>query len=154
MIFASFVMIAATSADTKLFNRYRARVAVDYGPNAIGIATSDALGCIKPMTTLQHPTNLTLLSNSILLIARQCSAREVIVGVPLDSNGKLHHKVKNFNGNLCLNFSKVLAAAASCYNPEIQVLLADERYTTREAKQLLISQRSKGSFLFSKLLRF
>ena len=69
----------------------------------------------------------------------------MIVGLPLDSNGKMSHKVKNFNGQLCLNFSMVLAATATIALPRASVHLFDERYTTREAKARIKSGKIKGT---------
>lgn len=149
LAFYFFVMIniilLAISSNIRTFSRYKSRLAVDYGPNAIGIANSDFLGCIKPRITLIHPRNTTTLSVDVLLIAKQVQAMEIIVGIPVDSNGKLHYGINNFNGNLCLNFSKVLAATASHFYPNITVILADERYTTREAKHRLTLERSTAS---------
>lgn len=46
----------------------------------------------------------------------------------------MSYKIRNFNGNLCLNFSSVLAAVVARDIPRAKVKLVDERYTTREAK--------------------
>lgn len=40
----------------------------------------------------------------------------------------MSYKVQNFNGQLCLNFSKVLAATATVALPRAEVYLFDERY--------------------------
>jgi len=50
----------------------------------------------------------------------------------------------NFNGRLCLDFSKVLSAVSQALYPRMRVILVDERYTTREAKQRLKSEKVKG----------
>jgi RNase H-fold protein (predicted Holliday junction resolvase) len=49
-------------------------------------------------------------------------------------NGKMSTSVRNFNGRLCLNFSSVLSAVLKNEYANAEVMLVDERYTTREAK--------------------
>lgn len=59
----------------------------------------------------------------------------------------MHYDIRNFNGQLCLNFSKVLSSIAINANSRsVRVLLFDERYTTKEAKMRLKHDKSlKGS---------
>jgi putative transcription antitermination factor YqgF len=127
------------------YEPYRARVAVDYGPRLVGVASSDFFGNILPICTLSNDGNTVNLCSQILDIARSKGALEIIVGLPLDSNGKMSYQVKNFNGQLCLNFSSVLAATTSVALPRASVLLFDERYTTREAKARIKSEKLKAS---------
>ena len=136
------------------FETRRVRVGVDYGPRTIGVARSDIIGLIEPYGAIPNTSNLTDISLRILGMARSWGAREVVVGVPLDSDGKLDYSVRNVNGQICLNFSRVLATVAQ-YDREaygggtgraaIQVLLLDERYTTQEAKVRMRMGRIKGA---------
>ena len=57
------------------------------------------------------------------------------MGVPLDRDGRMKYTVRNLNGILSLNFSSVLAAQCIRAYPRAQVLIMDERYTTREARE-------------------
>jgi RNase H-fold protein (predicted Holliday junction resolvase) len=132
------------TGDATIFDPKRARLSIDYGPRLIGVATSDYFGCVQPRSTLQHTGNLTEVSCAIIDLAKSVGATECILGVPLDSNGLMSYRVMNFNGRLCLDFSKVLSAVSQALYPRMRVILVDERYTTREAKQRLKSEKVKG----------
>ena len=70
---------------------------------------------------------------------------EIVIGIPLDYNGVMGYNISNFNGQLCLNFSKVLSAYSSHSNRRnVTVKLFDERYTTKEAKIRLKYEKVKG----------
>ena len=140
----SIVLMIVTALSTPFESR-RARIAIDYGPRAIGVASSDPFGNILPLCTLENDGDLCGISNKILDMTRSAGAIEVIVGLPLDSNGKTSHHVRNFNGQLCLNFSRVLSAFTTTHLPRVSILLFDERYTTREAKARMKSEKVKAS---------
>ena len=116
------------------FDANKPRLAIDYGPRLVGLASSDMLGCVRPYVTVKNGGDLVALSKDVVEIMRRVGAKEVVVGLPVDSNGKVGYGVKNFNGQLCLSFSRVLCAVVSDALPHVKVLLADERYTTKEAK--------------------
>ena len=137
-----FMIVTALSTP---FEPRRARIAIDYGPRAIGVASSDPFGNVLPLCTLENDGDLCGISNKILDMTRSVGAIEVIVGLPLDSNGKTSHHVRNFNGQLCLNFSRVLSAFTTTHLPRVSILLFDERYTTREAKARLKFEKVKAS---------
>ena len=120
---------------------------VDYGPRLVGVASSDPFGNTVPICTLPNNGDVVYLCSQILDVARTRGALEVIVGLPLDSNGKMSYNVKNFNGQLCLNFSMVLAATTTVALPRASVFLFDERYTTREAKARIKTEKIKGTSL-------
>jgi putative transcription antitermination factor YqgF len=132
---------------SSVFNPRRARVAIDYGPRIIGIARSNYFGVVEPYGTIRNKGNLTDLSVQVLTLAKMWSASEVIIGIPLDSDGKMHHAVRNLNGRLCLNFSTVLNTIAHIHTPNtpLTTMLFDERYTTKEAKLRLSQERKKAS---------
>lgn len=125
------------------------RLSVDYGPRSIGIAHGDYLGVVRPHATVQNRGTLDVIAEGIVTLARQQSVSELIVGIPVDSNGLLHYNVHNFNGQLCLNFTKVLSAVADHLHPnKFQVLLFDERYTTKEAAlRLQTEKKLKGTLM-------
>jgi len=145
-IIGFFVFLNIVSVCSTVFDPTRTRVAVDYGPRLVGVAVSDSLGNVRPLSTLANDGDLVSLSNQILTVAVAHGAHEVLVGLPVDSNGIVHHRVKNFNGKLCLNFAQVLSATTTATLPNAQVLLVDERYTTKEAKVRMKSDKIKGIF--------
>ena len=123
------------------FESFRARLSVDYGPRLVGIAGSDLFGVVRPSFTLYNRGDLSVLSREIVNLARKDGCSEIVVGLPTDSNGKMSFKTRNFNGQMCISFSAVLASICNNEVPgnisgknRMRVLLVDERYTTREAK--------------------
>jgi putative Holliday junction resolvase len=127
------------------FDRNIPRLGIDYGPRLIGIAISNRLGLITPLTTIQNERNLTAISNQITDMAVNQGISEIILGIPLDQNGRLSYKVKNFNGGLCLDFSRVLASVIQQRHSKCRVYLVDERFSTREAKEKLKQVKIKAS---------
>jgi RNase H-fold protein (predicted Holliday junction resolvase) len=129
-----FLILLSIIPSVYSFDYYKSRLAIDYGPRFIGIATS--LGRdINPVSTISNHGNLSLISGDIINIARKTGAVEIIVGVPLDKDGTMKYTVRNLNGILCLNFSSVLSCICNKAYPKASVLLMDERYSTREAKE-------------------
>lgn len=129
------------------FDRELVRIGVDYGPNLIGLASTNILGIVTPITTISNQANQTTLSLRILSLAQQRQAKEIIVGLPLDKKGIMSYHSTHFNGRLCLRFSSVLAAVAAQIYPSINVMLFDESYTTKEAQRRLSSKKNKGKIL-------
>lgn len=127
------------------FELNKARISIDYGPRLVGIAVSDCLHHVRPLITLTNNGKLVELSNQITDLARSQGAKEFILGLPVDSNGRVSYKVKNFNGQLCLNFSRVLCAMVNEKYPQGKVLLVDERYTTKAAKIKMKNENIKAS---------
>jgi len=111
----------------------------------VGLASSDPFGGVKPLCTLPNEGDLCKLSRQVLEYAQRDGVCEVLVGLPLDSSGAMSYQLRNFNGKLCLDFSAVLSAVAGVEMPKIKVLLVDERYTTKEARVRLKSEKSKAS---------
>ena len=109
------------------FERMRPRIAIDYGPRLIGIAISTISGS-KPLCTIKNEGNLTAISREIMRIANANRASEILVGLPVDSDGRMHFDVRNFNGRLCLNFSQVLTSLVVNEQPKLKVLLTSKFY--------------------------
>ena len=125
------------------------RVCIDYGPRLIGVARSDYFtDVVQPYGTIVNDGNLTDVSYKILKLARQFSASEAVIGVPLDSDGVMSRSVRNINGQLCLNFSNVFSsiAAHSYNNSSFRTVLFDERYSTREARWRIQTDKIKGDY--------
>jgi putative transcription antitermination factor YqgF len=127
------------------FELNRVRIGIDYGPRIIGLAISDPFGIIYPCKTIKNDGNLTDISMFVLKLAKENSASEVVIGIPLDSNGVIGYNTRNFNGRMCLNFSKVLSSYTRNEFSKIKIILCDERYTTKEAKIKLESNNYKGN---------
>lgn len=142
LILQSFVFIILVKSLSVKYNPNSIKLGIDYGPRLIGIAVSDRLGKVHPLLTLPNTRNLTEVSLDIINIIQSKGALDIILGIPLDSNGKLHYKVRNFNGGLCLQFSQILSCIVNKHLPQCQVCLVDERYSTREAKQKLKSDKN------------
>ena len=129
LLFLSFVSLVLS------FSLLRTgRLAIDYGPNTLGLAIADVFGNVDPLCSLKNGKNLSELSLNIVNYVREYNAKEVLVGLPVDSDGRIHRNVLNFNGRLCLNFSSVLCSVMNHELPGTKVLLVDESYSTREAK--------------------
>jgi RNase H-fold protein (predicted Holliday junction resolvase) len=130
------------------FDREIIRIGVDYGPNLIGIASTNMLGIVTPIATISNQANQSTLSLRIISYAKQRQAKEIIIGLPLDKKGIMSYRTTHFNGQLCLRFSSVLAAVAAQVEPSLNVLLFDESYTTKEAQRRLSSKKTKGKSFF------
>ena len=133
-LLVSLIIVLQSPFSCRGFDPFISRLAVDYGPRLIGVAASFGRN-IQPLITIPHCGNLTILSGEIINLARSKGAVEIIVGVPLDRDGRMKYTVRNLNGILSLNFSSVLAAQCIRAYPRAQVLIMDERYTTREARE-------------------
>lgn len=145
IIWIIFILVCLLIRFCNGFHPYSTRLSIDYGPKQIGIAYSNILGQVNPITTIQNDRNQTLVCHKILMYAKRENVDEILVGIPLDSNGILSYQIRNFNGRLCLQFASVLSAVAGHVKPNIKVQLVDERYTTKEAKQRLSTSKMKAS---------
>lgn len=144
--FIPLLLILLLFISVKSFNTRIARLTIDYGPRSIGIAHSNYFGIVEPYGVVRNERDQVIVANKILDLARMWSVSEIILGVPLDSNGILNYGVKNFNGQLCLNFSKVLSATSeNLYPGKFKTNLFDERYTTKEAQLRLKLDKVTGS---------
>lgn len=145
----ALLMLLVASSCRAWFVERRVRIGVDYGPRLIGIAYSDYFGAVTPYTTIRNNGNLTYISEAIARLATSLRASEVILGVPLDTNGRLDYHVRNMNGKICLNFSFVLASVLThLCRFGIKVRLFDERFTTQEAKIMQLNGRKRSKLNF------
>lgn len=139
--YSCLIFVATMAAE---FQMLRSRMAVDYGPRLIGLAISLG-GDARPLTTISNNGNLSLISREVLNVCKCHSVSELLIGIPLDSRGKLGGPVRNFNGQLCLNFSQVITSIAFNEFPRTKVFLCDERYTTKEAKMRMKMEGIRAS---------
>jgi RNase H-fold protein (predicted Holliday junction resolvase) len=138
-------VLATYVCDALEFKPRVGRLSVDYGPRKIGIAHANYLGVVQPYGVIANKGKLSEIAKRVVDLARQFSAAEIIVGIPVDSDGVVGHSVRNFNGRLCLNFSSVLSAVSShSYPGKLATILFDERYTTKEAVLRLKTENIKG----------
>lgn len=135
------------SSNLASFDRNKVRLAIDYGPRNIGLAYSNVLGQIRPYQTIPNTRNLTSISHSILAVARSLQVQEMLLGIPCDADGILSYDIKNFNGRLCLQFSRVLAAylRASSVPYTIPLYLCNEQFSTQEARHKLRCTKERSS---------
>ena len=137
--------ISSVASSGEVFNARRNRIGVDYGPRFIGVAYADFFGNVNTHSMISNNGNLTKISEELFTIARSFGATEIVLGVPVGRTGVLDYNVRNFNGQLCLNFSRVLASVVQHETQDrMKVILYDERYTTQEAKLKLSSTKKKG----------
>lgn len=149
LFYLVFVLHGVCLYDCLLFDMKRVRLSIDYGPRLIGLAKSDIRGKVRSFDTIENTWNLTQIAHKIARVVNQIGAYEIILGVPMDPNQKtLNYRVKNLNGQLCLNFSTVLANVVhSQCKSRVSVRLYDERYSSFEAKHILWTTNRKGNSL-------
>ena len=138
-------LLSSVSGASHSFIANSPKLGIDYGPRLIGIGISNKLGIVSPLLVLPNHRNLTKISEEIAELVLSKQVNDVILGIPLDSNGRLNYKVRNFNGRLCLDFSKVLSSVINQNCPKAKVYLVDERFSTREAKFRLSQDKIKAS---------
>lgn len=141
----TYLLVLVINVSSFSFNTRLPRIAIDYGPRIIGLAVGNFLGQVQPHGTLKNTGNLPQITADILSLANRWKATEILVGVPVDSDGELHYDVQNFNAQLCLDFSKVLSCICTHESKgQIKTLLFDERFTTQEATLRLKHSSVKG----------
>jgi putative Holliday junction resolvase len=113
----------------------KARVlALDVGDATIGVAVSDGLGITaRGLFTLER-TNYREDSQKLLETVVEQGARAVVIGLPLNLNGTdsiQTEKVRDF----AARFENKLRSNALA---DVEVILYDERFTTKIAERVLI----------------
>ena len=115
-------------------------MALDVGDARIGVALSDAL-CLtaQPHSTVERSGGRSV--QALLQIAQRENVGQVVVGMPYELSGEIGaqgQKVEEFVVDL---------RSAILRRPELQhvgVHLWDERFTTAEAKRVLVSSKLKN----------
>ena len=163
-IISIYFNVSITSFNTRI-----PRLGVDYSRSNIGLAFSSLLPP-RPLRTLKNSRNLTAMTFDVHRLAKLYNAREIIVGVPVDSTGVVRINAPGNTAQYCIAFARRLASVIShCQHQEneintqvplyikkilirltpdnfivIKIILADERYTTREAHALYMSGQTTG----------
>jgi len=104
---------------------------IDYGTKRIGIATTDPLQIIASgLTTVATKDIFTFLEEYLSQEEVEC----IVVGEPLNEDGtpsQIHHFVVGFIRKL----KKIY--------PDIKIETQDERYTSRDAKRIILQSGAK-----------
>lgn len=102
---------------------------MDLGTKTLGLATSDKLGIIaSPYKTIRYD-DIDLLVDEVAKIIESLHIEKLVLGYPKNMNNSLGFAVERTN-----NFKKKLE-----YKTNMQVELIDERLSTVEAENILIS---------------
>jgi putative Holliday junction resolvase len=106
-------------------------MALDYGTKRTGIAVTDPLQIIASgLTTIPTGEVFEFLTEYF----RQEEVEKIVVGEPLHPDGnpaQIHHLAKGFANKLRKEF------------PRIEVVMHDERFTSSDAKQVILQSGAK-----------
>jgi len=103
-------------------------LAIDYGSKRIGLALGDTrLGIALPLEGIENRGEKTL--RTIADKVRELGAHIILIGLPLTPRGREGQRVREVK-----DFSEKLKNFLS---EDVEVLLWDERYTTKEAYRLM-----------------
>ena len=107
---------------------------LDLGSRTLGIAISDRKGIIaSPYETIKHNEDYDYLVSEIEKIASKEAIDEIVLGFPKMMNNDIGPK-----GKLSIEFKEKLEKKMS-----IPVVLQDERMTTKQAEDVLISNNTR-----------
>lgn len=105
-------------------------IGLDLGSRTLGIAMSDRSGLIaSSFTIIRHNEDYNYLIEELKTIIKDNKIEEIVLGFPKNMNNTIGPK-----GELSLQFKKMLEKATG-----LKVNLVDERLSTKEATNLLIS---------------
>jgi len=102
-------------------------LAIDYGERRIGIALSDPVQIIAFPYIIIDTKKTPLFFSKIAEIVNEQDIEKVIIGIPLDINGKETEKSIQIR-----NFAKELKQYI-----DLPIIFWDESYTTQEATKIL-----------------
>ena len=104
-------------------------LALDVGDRRIGVALSDPLGMLaSPLTTIERRTpDIAAAIDTILALAEQHEAAEILVGIPYLMSGRIGAQTR-----ITLDFADELAACA-----KIPITRIDERLSSVQAERML-----------------
>ncbi|MCI8588360.1 MAG: Holliday junction resolvase RuvX [Bacilli bacterium] len=103
---------------------------LDLGTRTLGLAVSDELGMIaSSYKILRHQEDYESLIPQVIEEIKQKNIKELVLGFPKNMNNSIGER-----GEICLRFQKMLEEGTG-----LPVHLQDERLTTRQAENLLIS---------------
>ena len=103
---------------------------LDLGSRTLGVALSDATGMIaSSYTIIRHNEDYNGLVNEVEKLVQEKNIHEIVLGLPKNMNNTLGEKAK-----LSYEFKQMLEDRL-----KLPVHLVDERLTTKQALDLLIS---------------
>ena len=103
---------------------------LDLGTRTLGISVSDPLGIIaSSREIIRHEEDYQLLIDKVLEIVNELKVEKIILGYPKNMNNTLGEKA-----NITMEFKNMLENKIG-----IPVVLVDERLSTKEANNLLIT---------------
>lgn len=104
-------------------------LAIDYGTKKCGIAISDPLKIIaQPLTTIFYSDHNDLIKQIITIIDQYQPIEKIILGITTNLDSSL-----SSTGKKTIQFKELLVAQI----PDIEIVLFDEKYTTRESKEVM-----------------
>lgn len=104
-------------------------LALDLGTKTLGLAISDKLGIIASPYKVLRYDDINNLIDELLVIIKEENVDELVLGLPKNMNNSL-----GFASERSLNFKTLLESKCA-----LPVHLVDERLSTMEAENLLIS---------------
>ncbi|MGQ9472855.1 MAG: Holliday junction resolvase RuvX [Candidatus Caldatribacteriaceae bacterium] len=99
-------------------------VAFDIGEKRTGVAFNRGSAIAFPYTVLEREENI----NSLLRLAQELGAEEIVIGLPIRTNGSLGERAQKIEA-LRAEIERVFSG---------KVVLQDERFSTKEAEKRLI----------------
>jgi len=103
-------------------------LAIDYGSKRIGLALGDTrLGIALPLEGIENRGEKTL--RTIADKVRELGAHIILIGLPLTPRGREGQRVREVKD--------FLEKLKNFLSEDVEVLLWDERYTTKEAYRLM-----------------
>lgn len=104
---------------------------LDLGSKTLGVAVSDYLGIIaNPVGTYKINTNnLQEALDCVKILVTEHSASKIVLGLPKNMDGTI-----GFQAQYCLDFKEMLEKELN-----IEVILIDERLTSKMANQVMIN---------------
>lgn len=103
---------------------------LDLGSKTLGMALSDKTGLIATsLKIVRHNEEYDKLVDEVLKVVDEYQVEGIVLGLPKNMNNSI-----GFKGELSIEFKEKLEEVLS-----IPVILEDERLTTKEAENILIS---------------
>jgi putative holliday junction resolvase len=115
-------------------------MALDVGDARVGVALSDSLRITaQPHTTIERNRSAGSAIADILGIIIEYDVREVVIGLPMDLKGRIGQQAQKV-----LAFKAELEMAAGKAGSKALFSLLDERFTTEEAKRIVVGSKLKN----------
>jgi putative Holliday junction resolvase len=103
---------------------------LDLGSKTLGMALSDKTGLIaSSLKIVRHNEEYDKLINEVVDVVNEYQVEAIVLGLPKNMNNSI-----GFKGELSIEFKEKLEKVLS-----IPIILEDERLTTKEAENILIS---------------